>query len=87
MHLPRKRGRDGRRLREGPPEETGCIRKGGTAAVSKIRIYELAKETGADTQDIIRFLGGDLKPASGIDEETALRVRKKFAAPAAKEEK
>ena len=51
-----------------------------------IRIYELAKEIGTDSNRIIEFLGGDRKPASGIDDETAKRVREKFA-PVKKEEK
>ncbi len=55
--------------------------------MAKIRIYELAKETGADSAKIIDFLGGDLKPASGIEESDAARVRAEFAAPVKKEEK
>ena len=40
-----------------------------------IRIYELAKEIGTDSNRIIEFLGGDRKPASGIDDETAKQLK------------
>ncbi len=51
-----------------------------------IRIYELAKELNTDSNKIIEFLGTDSKPASGIDDETAKKVREKFA-PVKKEGK
>ena len=51
-----------------------------------VRIYDLAKELHVDSADIIGFLGGDKKPASGLDEDTAEKVREKFK-PVVKEEK
>ncbi len=52
-----------------------------------IRIYELAKEIGTDSTKIIEFLGDDRKPASGIDDETAGKVRKRFASEKKEEKK
>ncbi len=56
--------------------------------MSKIKVYELAKELGVESKDIIKFLGGkniEVKHMSTLEDETAGMVRKsmpKSAKPA-----
>ncbi len=53
--------------------------------MGKIRVHELAKELGKTSGDVIAVLAGmgiaDAKPASGIEENVALKVRESFSAP------
>ena len=53
--------------------------------MGKIRVHELAKELGKTSNDLIAILDrmgiADAKPASGIDESVAARVREKVNAP------
>ena len=53
--------------------------------MGKIRVHELAKELGKSSGDVIAVLAGmgitDAKPASGIEDSTAMKVREKFSAP------
>ena len=55
--------------------------------MGKIRVHELAKELGKASGDVIAILSGmgitDAKPASGIDESIADKVRERISAPAA----
>ena len=52
--------------------------------MGKIRVHELAKELGKSSGDVIAILEGmgitDAKPASGIDESAAAKVREKLSA-------
>ena len=52
--------------------------------MGKIRVHELAKELGKSSGDVIAILEGmgitDVKPASGIDESAAAKVREKLSA-------
>ena len=49
--------------------------------MGKIRVHELAKELGKTSNDLIAILDrmgiADAKPASGIDESVAARVRER----------
>ena len=53
--------------------------------MGKIRVHELAKELGKSSGDVIAVLAGmgitDAKPASGIEDSAAMKVREKFSAP------
>ena len=55
--------------------------------MGKIRVHELAKELGRQSGDVIAVLErmgiADAKPASGIEEDVAAKVRAKFSAPSA----
>lgn len=55
--------------------------------MGKIRVHELAKELGKSSNDVIAILSGmgitDVKPASGIEDNVAAKVRQKANAPAA----
>ena len=46
--------------------------------MAKIRIFELAKEIGKESKEIIEFLGGELKSQSGLEDHIAENVRKHF---------
>ncbi|MBO7364655.1 MAG: translation initiation factor IF-2 N-terminal domain-containing protein, partial [Lachnospiraceae bacterium] len=46
--------------------------------MAKIRIHELSKELNVDSEAVIAFLGGDVKPMSGIEDADAERVRRHF---------
>lgn len=58
--------------------------------MAKIRIYELAKEIGAESKDILALaqkMGADVKTASsGLAEETVDRIRRHFDKSAVKKE-
>ena len=48
--------------------------------MAKIRIYELAKELKKESKELLEFLGNnELKPASGIEDTDAEKVRRHFA--------
>ena len=55
--------------------------------MGKIRVHELAKELGRQSGDVIAVLErmgiAEAKPASGIEEDVAAKVRAKFSAPSA----
>ena len=55
--------------------------------MGKIRVHELAKELGRTSGEVITALTGmgiaDVKAASGIDEDLAMKVRERFSAPRA----
>ena len=46
--------------------------------MAKIRIFELAKELGKESKEIIEFLGGEFKSQSGLEQEEADKVRNRF---------
>ena len=59
--------------------------------MGKIRVHEIAKELGKTSADVIGVLAAmgieDAKAQTGLDEETAAKVRSRFSADAKKPEK
>ena len=58
--------------------------------MAKIKVYELAKELGKESKDIVAFLGSngiEVKATSGVEDEVVEKVRKKFSAAEAPKEK
>ncbi len=58
--------------------------------MAKIKVYELAKELGKDSKDVIAFLGAngiEAKAQSGVEDDMAQKIRDNFSGKASKPEK
>ena len=56
--------------------------------MAKIRVYDLAKQLGVESKDIVSFLAGkgiEVKSQSGVEGDTLSMVEKQFGKPVAKE--